>query len=547
MKFTLETAVREALAAMGAEPPGQIDVEIPRDAGHGDLSTPVAMGLARELKRAPRQIAEQIVAHLPGRERFSSVEVAGPGFINVTFSPAWLQAGTGRILAEGAESLRVDMGKGRPIQIEFVSANPTGPLHLGHGRGAAIGHALCNLLEAAGYDVTREYYVNDAGRQVGLLGQSVHCRYMGLFGLDRPLPEDGYRGDYIEDAARDLRDEFGGKFVDVEYAQCAPEITAFSLDRMLALIKDDLSAFGVEFDTWQSEKALHTHGAVTHAIDFLRERGLIYEEGGALWFKATAFGDDKDRVVVKADGMHTYFASDIAYHLKKVEDGFDEVIDIWGADHHGYIPRMEAVMDALGKGREKLTVLLVQMVSLMRGGEPVQMSKRAGTFVTLREVMDEVGADTTKFIFLTRRHDSQLTFDLETAKSESSENPVFYVQYANARIQSLMAKAREAGMDTSLLESADLSPLVGEDETMLMRTLLRYRMAFEQAARSREPHRIAAYLQELAGVFHPFYKRNRVVGEAMEVARARLALCRAVRLVVREGLTILGLSVPDQM
>ena len=549
MKRAVEKALREALQAIGAEASGPIEVQVPKDETHGELASPVAMGLAKQLKKAPRAIAEEIAAHIRGQAAgtFALVEVAGPGFLNFTFTPEFLQQGALNILKEGESQFRSDVGAGTRVQVEFVSANPTGPLHVGHGRGAALGCALSNLLETTGYTVVREYYVNDAGRQVSLLGQSVFARYQELLGNDYPFPEEGYKGDYIAEAAKAIHDKTGDKYKGASFEDVSGFFIDNSLDLMLDVIKCDLKDFNVLFDNWQSERALHDEGAVKHAIEFLTDKGLIYEEDGAKWFRAEDFGDDKNRVVIKADGNHTYFASDIAYHLKKVESGFTEVIDIWGADHHGYVPRMEAVMDALGPGRDHLKVLLVQMVSLLRGGEPVQMSKRSGDFVTLKEVMEEVGADTTKFIFLTRRHDSQLSFDLEVAKAESSENPVFYIQYANARISSIFRKATEEGVSTKNLENADLSPLIEDDELRLIRKLLNYRMTLEGAALAREPHRLTFYLQELAGSFHPFYKRHRVLTDDPALTFARLALCEAVRVVIRHALGVLGISAPDRM
>lgn len=549
MKPAVENALREALQAIGAEASGPIEVQVPKDETHGELASPVAMGLAKQLKKAPRAIAEEIAAHINKQASgtFALVEVAGPGFLNFTFTPEFLHQGALNILKEGESQFRSDVGAGTRVQVEFVSANPTGPLHVGHGRGAALGCALSNLLMATGYEVVREYYVNDAGRQVSLLGQSVFARYQELLGNDYPFPEEGYKGDYIAEAAKAIHDKTGDKYKGASFEDASVFFIDNSIDLMLDVIKCDLKDFNVLFDNWQSERALHDEGAVKHAIEFLTDKGLIYEEEGAKWFRAEDFGDDKNRVVIKADGNHTYFASDIAYHLKKVESGFTEVIDIWGADHHGYVPRMEAVMDALGPGRDHLKVLLVQMVSLLRGGEPVQMSKRSGDFVTLKEVMEEVGADTTKFIFLTRRHDSQLSFDLEVAKAESSENPVFYVQYANARISSIFRKAREEGVSTKNLENADLSPLIEDDELRLIRKLLNYRMTLEGAALAREPHRLTFYLQELAGLFHPFYKRHRVLTDDAALTFARLALCEAVRVVIRHALGVLGISAPDRM
>ncbi len=547
MKQTLEKLLKEAVERIGVKEPPHIEIEVPKEESMGDLSTPVAMALAHTLKRPPRDIAEDIAGGVSGEGIFERVEVAGPGFINFTFKKDFLHSELKRLLKEGTTFLRRDLGQGRKIQIEFVSANPTGPLHLGHGRGAAVGGALSNLLEAAGFEVERAYYVNDAGLQVRLLGESVFARYRELRGLPHEFPKEGYRGDYVADIARAIMDSAGDKYKDSTFDEAQDFFVDFSLRMMLDETKEDLASFGITFDTWQSERELYESGGVKQAIESLDAKGLIYESGGAIWFRAMEFGEDKDRVIVKSDGHHTYFASDIAYHAKKIEGGFDELINIWGADHHGYIPRLEGVIEALGYERDKLKVLLVQMVSLLRGGEPVQMSKRAGEFVTLREVIEEVGADTTKFIFLTRRPDSHLTFDLEAAKAASAENPVYYVQYANARINSIFAHATEQGVSTDALEGADLGELEEKEEIRLIKKLLAYPMAFEAAVKGREPHRITFYLQELAGMFHPYYNTHRVVTDEPGLTAARLALCRAVRLVIKEGLRILGLSAPDRM
>jgi arginyl-tRNA synthetase len=410
-----------------------------------------------------------------------------------------------------------------------------------------VGAALSNLLEAGGYQVEREYYVNDAGRQVKLLGLSVFAKYQHLLGIEYPFPEDGYRGAYVEGIARQIIERHGSKYSEMSFQEAADFFIDASYREMLREIENDLRDFGIVFHTWQSERELYKNNEVEKAIDDLRHRGHLYEKDGALWFRAEHFGDDKDRVIIKGDGEFTYFASDIAYHRKKIERGFSEIIDIWGADHHGYISRLKAVIEALGYPPEHLAVLLVQMVSLLRGGKPVQMSKRAGEFVTLREVMDEVGSDTTKFIFLTRRPDSHLEFDLEVAKAQSAENPVFYVQYANARIHSIFAHAGEKGMDTTNLDGADLHLLSTPEEQRIVKKLLAYPMAFEGAVISREPHRITFYLQELTGLFHPYYNKYRVVTDDQNLSRARLALCEAIRVVLRDGLLILGLAVPEKM
>lgn len=546
MEKNLREVLQRAVKKLGVGD-AVIEIEIPREEKFGDFATPVAMGLSRVLKKPPRKIAEEIVLSIEEKDEFERIDIAGPGFINFTYAKDFLSAELKILLSEKERYIRKDVGKGKRVQIEFVSANPTGPLHLGHGRGAAVGAALSNLLEAGGYEVEREYYINDAGRQVKLLGLSVFAKYQQLLGLEYPFPESGYRGDYVEGIARQVIDRYGSKYSEMSFREAEDFFTDFSYREMLAGIENDLKDFKIVFDTWQSERELYAKNDVEGAIDDLRHRRHLYEEDGALWFKATAFGDDKDRVIIKSDGEFTYFASDIAYHRKKIEKGFDEIVDIWGADHHGYIPRLNAVIQALGYPPEHLKVLLVQMVTLLRGGKPVQMSKRAGEFVTLREVMDEVGSDTTKFIFLTRRPDSHLEFDLEAAKEQSAENPVFYVQYANARINSIFVRAREKGVDTAGFEGANLSLLSTPEELRIIKKLLAYPMTFEGALIAHEPHRITFYLQELAGLFHPYYNKYKVVTDEAALSQVRLALCEAIRIVLKDGLHILGLSAPERM
>lgn len=526
-----------------------IEIQIPKEE-FGDLSTPLAMGLAKPLRKAPRAIAEQIVQAVSGNAVFEKVDIAGPGFINFTFSKSFLIGETMRLLREQDTFLREDVGKGSRVQIEFVSANPTGPLHLGHGRGAALGAALANLLAEAGFAVEKEFYINDAGRQVKLLGLSVYAKYQELLGQSITFPEDGYRGDYITDIAEAVRAEKGDAFAGRTFDEVAAFFIDFAYLRMLDALKQDLADFGVHFDTWQSERDLYAQNLVEQGIDDLRQRGHIFEHEGALWFRSTDFGDDKDRVLIKQDGDYTYFTPDIAYHRKKFEKGFDELIDIWGADHHGYIPRMSAAIQALGHPKESFRVLLVQMVSLLKAGQPVQMSKRAGEFITLREIMDEIGPDTTKFLFLTRRSDSHLEIDIEVAKAQSNENPVFYVQYAHARINSIFEKAREAGVLSgevpAIPESIEAS-LYNDDEYRLIKKLLLYPMMFRGAASMREPHRITFFLQELAAMFHPYYHKYRVITDDAAVTDARLVLCQAVKVVLRHGLKILGVQAPEKM
>ncbi|MBI4847593.1 MAG: arginine--tRNA ligase [Nitrospirae bacterium] len=572
MKQIVIDTVRNALENLkekwGLAATPDVDVEVPKNEAMGDFATTVAMGLTKILKKPPRKIAEEIVeainASIPllekggegGFDIFESVTIAGPGFINFKFRRELFYREFEKLLTERHSALRTDLGKGRRVQVEFVSANPTGPLHIGHGRGAAVGNALCNILKAAGFDVEREFYINDAGLQVKHLGRSVYARYQQLLGNNVPFPEDGYKGEYIKSISDEFIKRAGDKYLNKTFEECGAFFTNVAYKKMLADIAQDLRDFGIVFDRWQSEKELYVKpedkgrkSEVESSIDALADRGYIYEKDGAVWFKSTLFGDDKDRVIVKRDGEYTYFASDIAYHKDKLDRGFDTIIDIWGADHHGYIPRLKSVLEAFGLPREKFRVILIQMVALLRHGEPVQMSKRSGEFVTLREVIDEVGADTTKFIFLTRRADSQLEFDIEVAKEQSAENPVFYVQYAFARISSIFRQAEERGVGSqkSEVRSQDISALKEDEEISIIKRLLQYPMVFEGAALSMEPHRITYYLQELSGVFHSYYNKHRVISDDAELTKARLSLCRAVQIVLEEGLKILGVSAPERM
>ncbi len=550
MERHLRTILRETCAALSAEVQiDAIEIQIPKEE-FGDLSTPLAMGLAKPLRRAPRAIAEQLVQALSASDLFEKVDVAGPGFINFTFSKSFLVGELLRLLVEQDAVLRESVGAGKRIQIEFVSANPTGPLHLGHGRGAALGAALANLLDEAGYVVEKEFYINDAGRQVRLLGLSVHAKYQELLGQNVLFPEDGYRGDYISLLAEAFLAQHGETYAGKDFEAVADAFIDFAYLRMLDAIRKDLADFGVLFDTWQSERELYRDNLVEQGIADLRRRGHIYEHEGAAWFRSTDFGDDKDRVLVKQDGDYTYFTPDIAYHRKKFEKGFDELIDIWGADHHGYISRMSAAIQALGHPKESFRVLLVQLVSLLKGGHPVQMSKRAGEFITLREIMDEIGPDNTRFLFLTRRSDSHLEIDIEVARAQSNENPVFYVQYAHARINSIFEKAEDAGVlpvDAPFVPETLEPALYNDDEYRLLKKLLLYPMMFRGATLSREPHRVTFYLQELAGMFHQYYHKYRVITDDAPTTAARLLLCRAVKIVLRHGLRMLGVSAPEKM
>ena len=547
MKKEIVRTIEDSLKTLGIGTIPAIEVEVPPRESLGDLATPIAMSLSGILKKPPREIAKELIRSIKEKTSFEKIDIAGPGFINFTFSKDYLSSEIKNLLRDKEKFLREDIGKGRRVQIEFVSANPTGPLHLGHGRGAATGEALSNLLKTAGYKVEREYYINDAGKQVKLLGLSVFARYKQMLGIEYPFPEEGYRGGYVEDIAKEIMNKERDKYIKVDFDEVSDFFIDHSYEAMLSLIKEDLKDFGIAFDTWQSERELFREGDVEKAINDLRAKGLVYEKDGATWFKSSTFGDDKDRVIIKQDGEYTYFTSDIAYHRKKVERKYDELINIWGADHHGYIQRLKAVIEALGYPQEKLKVLLVQMVTLLRSGKPVQMSKRAGEFVTLKEVMEEVGVDTTKFIFLTRRPDSHLEFDIEVAKSQSSENPVYYVQYAHARINSIFAHAKEKGINSENLYDTNAGLLSTPEEMRIIRKLLMYPMVFEGAANTHEPHRITFYIQELSGLFHHYYNKYRIVDNDIELSRARLALCDAVRIVLRDGLTILGISAPEKM
>lgn len=555
MKEEITEIIKNALNSLkkqwGIEDLPDIEVEIPQNEAMGDFALTIAMRLTKLLKKNPREIAEEIVEKInaEGSGLFDNIEIADPGFINFRIKKEIFYKNLGQLLKDEHSSLRTDLGKGHRVQVEFVSANPTGPLHIGHGRGAAVGNALCNILKAAGYDVQREFYINDAGLQVRLLGESVFARYLEMCGRDAEFPEDGYKGDYIMDIASELHGQVGDKHAGTFEENGGP-VTDYAYKMMLANLKKDLGDFGVLFDNWQSEKEMHEQGKVMSAIETLRSKELIYEKDGATWFGSSQFEDDKDRVVKKQDGQYTYFASDISYHKDKLDRGFDTIIDIWGADHHGYIPRIRSVLEAFNLPKEKFTVILIQMVSLLRHGEPVKMSKRAGEFITLREVIEEVGADMTKFIFLTKKADSHLDFDLDIAKEQSSENPVFYIQYAFARISSIFRQAVEkkvSGFDGSRVKEYDISFLSEDEEILIIKKLLQYPIVFEGAALCLEPHRITYYLQELAGVFHSYYNKHRVISDDAKLTAARLSLCRAVQLVLEEGLKVLGVSAPERM
>jgi len=524
----------------------EIQVEVPGNPEHGDFATNLAMIMARAEKKAPRQIAEALVATLGESPLLDKVDIAGPGFINFTLAPVCWYEVLDDITARGAEYGISGAGQGQKVQVEFVSANPTGPLHIGHGRGAAVGDAVASILKAAGFDVQREYYVNDAGNQVATLGRSIWLRLRELHGDEISFPEDGYQGDYIRELAASLRDE-NPDVIKREEADAIKLCSAYGVSKVLEWIAVDLEAFGITFDNWFSEQSLYDRDMVTTELAKLAQKGLSYEQEDALWLRTTDFGDDKDRVLIKSDGSPTYFASDVAYHMEKFDRGFERVIDVWGADHHGYVPRMKAVVAGLGHPPEALQVLLIQMVNLLRDGQPYAMGKRSGNFITLRDVVDEVGKDACRFFFLMRRSDSQLDFDLELAKRQSNDNPVYYVQYAHARVCSINRTATEQGVDLQGHGTADLACLTLAEELALAKQLARYPETVVGAAQSCEPHRIVYYLQELAAQFHSYYNRQRVLVEDAEVSRARLYLVNGVRTVLANALNLLGVDAPERM
>ena len=562
-------AAREAVAPGVLLP---IVLERPKSSQHGDYASNLAMQLAKPMKRNPRDIAQALISAMPASPLLHKVEIAGAGFVNLYLKPAAKQAVVHAVLESGKAFGRLKTGLGKSVQVEFVSANPTGPLHVGHGRGAAYGASLSNLLEAAGYSVVREYYVNDAGRQMDILALSVWLRYLELAGVRLPFPPNAYQGDYVREMARLLQATHKVRYVRAGEAILSEPSTPAAdpeayLDRLIANAKDllgadysslhefvlteqladcrhDLLEFGVTFDAWFSEKSLFDSGLVERAAARLERSGHLYVKDGAKWFRSTDFGDEKDRVVQRENGQYTYFASDIAYHINKYERGFDRMINVWGADHHGYILRLKGALSALALESDRLTIALVQFAVLYRNGKKASMSTRAGEFVTLRELREEVGNDAARFFYVLRKSDQHLDFDLDLAKSQSNDNPVYYIQYAHARVCSVM---EQWGGNPAQLVNADLTPLVEEQELQLLQTLLDYPEQIQSAAYELAPHLVAFYLKELAAGFHSYYNSTRLLVEDGRVREARLALAAAVRQVLRNGLEILGVGAPDKM
>ncbi|HEY0766535.1 MAG TPA: arginine--tRNA ligase [Steroidobacteraceae bacterium] len=574
---SLDKLAGSVLAQMPAA--SAVVVERTRDAQHGDFATNIALRLAKSGRKSPRELAFAIVAALPASPLVARAEVAGAGFINFHLAPAAYARELASIHALGAAYGESRLGQGERVLLEFVSANPTGPLHVGHGRQAAYGATLANLLTAVGFDVAREYYINDAGRQMDILTVSTWLRYLGLCGEELPFPQNGYRGDYVRPLAQKLKTAAGVQlrhpadavlanlpadapagdkeaYIDALIARAREllgadgfrQVLELSLTEMLADIRNDLGEFGVAFDHWASERALADSGAIDHALALLEARGRLHRQDGALWFRATEFGDEKDRVVVRENGQKTYFASDIAYHLQKRERGFARLIDVLGADHHGYVARVRAGLIAMGQPGECLEATLIQFVSLFRGAEKIPMGKREAQFVTLRQLREEVGNDACRFFYLMRSHDQPLDFDLELAKSRSNENPVYYIQYAHARVASVMKQLASRGLSFEREQGLTSAGMFeSEHEQAVLNSLTRYPEIVQQAAVNRAPHALVHYLRELANLFHTYYNAEQFIVDEAPLRNARLALVLGVQQVLRNGLTLLGVSAPDSM
>jgi arginyl-tRNA synthetase len=529
-----------------------VSVERPRQAEHGDYATPVCLQLAGEAKMAPRAIATRIIQHLPIEQPIGEVQVAGPGYINITLDAAWLADQVETILQKGAQWGHIDRGEGRRVQVEFVSANPTGPITIASTRNAVIGDVLASVLDAAGFAVEREYYVNDAGSQVRKFGESLYARYAQALGQRETFPQDGYHGDYVADMARETADEHGNQFLEMDRQEAIRALGELGIESVLAQAREDLAALRVSFDSWFHERSLYESGLFDRMLQRLRERGHVTEREGAVWFTSPDLEDDavvirSPEVIPDPNERPTYLASDIAYAWNKlVERSFDRAIYIWGADHHGDVPRVKAAARALGLDPDRLEIVLYQMVNLKRGGEDLRMSKRAGQFVTLRELLDEVGPDPIRFLLLTRTVDATIDFDLELAVEESDKNPVYYVQYAHARISSILRYAAEQGWDVG--KPGDISLLVHESEQALIRKMLEFPEVVAQAAEQRAPHRLTFYTKELASDFHAFYRDCRVVAEeAPAQTQARLMLVRVAQLTLAQALSLLGVTAPERM
>jgi arginyl-tRNA synthetase len=554
-KEKLSSAVKAAIlkiasdAGVSLSEDIQILLERPKMTSHGDWATNAAMKYSKLFGVKPMELAQKISMAIETRDVIGEVIIAAPGFMNFKLNRNWIFETVEAVKEKGERYGSNELGRGKRVQVEFVSANPTGPLHLGHGRGAVVGDVMSSILAFSGWEVQREYYINDAGLQMDNLGKSTQSRYFAIYGRekDAPFPEDGYPGGYIDDIARCIADEQGDKLLSLPLEETMPIFRDRTCEVVLDMIKRDMSDFGINFDVWFSEKSLYKDDLVERTVSLLKSHGYAYESEEAVWFKATAFGDDKDRVMIRNNGVPTYFTSDTAYLLNKYERKFDLLIYVWGSDHHGYVPRIRSVNKALGKRDESLQFLLIQFVSLLRNGVPVSMSKRAGTFVTLREVMDEVGCDATRFSFVSRKCDSHLDFDLEVAKQTSSDNPVYYVQYAHARICSILREAESRGVKIQGISDVNLGLLSDPCETRLLKEISRFPEEVEKAAINLEPHRIAFYAAGLAEAFHAFYNTLKVLGETPEIMSARLLLAEVSKTTIANALRLLGVTAPEKM
>lgn len=555
LRAAIERALRGAAQAAGEElglaagfTLPDFTVETPREKEHGDFATNLALLLTKPARRSPRQIAEAIIRHLSLEEtKVAEVTIAGPGFINFRLDPSWVQGVLPEIDEAGTDYGRSRVGGGRRVQVEFVSANPTGLLHMGNARGAALGDSLASLLAFAGFDVAREYYINDAGHQVENLGLSLEARFLQALGQDALLPEGGYHGEDLKGTVERFITEYGSGLEDASPEERRARLLTYGLNEKITGIRESLAQFGVRYDVWFSEQTLHQSGAVRETIDLLQSRGHLYEKEGALWFRATAFGLEKDEVLVRANGTPTYYAADIAYHKNKFDRGFNWVINIWGADHHGHVARMKAALAALGGDPEALDIILMQLVRLYQGGEIVKMSKRTGQYVTLDELLDDVGPDAARYFFVTRSADSHLDFDMDLAKRQTNENPVFYIQYAHARIASIKRQLQSRGQTVPRAHEVDLRLLTEPEELALMRRLADFPEEVNRAALDLAPHRVAHYVHDLAGLFHGFYNAHRVLGAGHGLEEARLVLAASTQTVIRTALGLLGVTAPERM
>ena len=554
LRTQIENALREVCRDIAGDRLPPLILQKPRRAGHGDLATNIALLLAREKGATPAELAQQIADRLMTRSDFhpavcEKLEVAGGGFLNIFLSPSSLQEQLGLILSAGAGYGHVRQERPTSVQIEFVSANPTGPLTVAHGRQAAVGDSLARILAWTGCSVTREYYVNDTGKQIRMLGFSALQRYRELFGQEVEIPDDGYRGEYVREIAAQIKARDGDRWLGAREEEAVSYFSDLAAGEIVRTIVKDLDDFRVHFDHWTSEKSFSASGKIEECLDVLREGGFIYEREGAIWFRSSALGDDKDRVLIKGDGERTYFAPDIAYHRDKFARGFDRLIDLWGPDHHGYVARMKAAVSALGYEGARFIPIIVQLATLFRGKQKLSMSTRAGEFVTLREVMEDVGVDAARYFLVRMRTDSHLNFDLELAKKRSNDNPVYYVQYVHARICSIFKKLGEKkpGFTLPPWEKVPLAMLRQDEELNLIMLLSDFPYAVECSAEALEPHQICNYLEDLAAAFHQCYTRHTVISDDPDMTAARLALAEGVRIVVRSGLGLLGVSAPEQM